>query len=266
MSIRYRVFALSLALTPALAACPSTSSQPVADSGPADAPLDAPPACGTGFIGDPSKPGELEIHALTADAKDVPLNDKGDLSILFPPQGGRVVFVGARARNIDSCAVQLTGSLRDPTSKQVMLDSRTVNLTPGADGWGTTSSAGDLTPTFAVDAGGVRGETEGGVGGEARGGVLDGNSAQLASYSNVPVCPNQWSGMDLFDREYELTVTMQDHAGHMATKTIHVTPRCNEVGRVAECLCLCKFGYKLGESCARDGGTDAAIGNAESHE
>ncbi|MBC7052244.1 hypothetical protein G6O46_24860, partial [Salmonella enterica subsp. enterica serovar Enteritidis] len=103
---------------------------------------------------------------------DVPLNDGDDLAIVFPPQGGRVAFVGVRAINLDGCGVQVTGALRDLGSRQVRVDGRTVNLRKEADGWGTT---GQGTTTNLED------------------------SAAIGDYSNVPLCPNQWAEVDVFD-------------------------------------------------------------------
>ena len=77
---------------------------------------------------------------MRTDGSDVPIADGDDLAILFPPQGGRVAFVGVRALNVDGCAVQVTGALRDLGSRQIRLDGRTVNLTKLADGWGTTGT------------------------------------------------------------------------------------------------------------------------------
>jgi hypothetical protein len=145
--------------------------------------------------------------------------------MLLPPQGGRVIFVGVRATNVDGCGVQLTGALRDVTTRQVRVDARTLNLNPSGDGWGSC--------------------------------VAPGGVAQIANYANVPLCPNQWAEKDLFDVEYELSVSLRDRQGKTVVETIRVVPRCAEPANRAECLCICKGGYMLGESCEGDAGTDA---------
>ncbi len=226
---RFAPFAVATAASLALAACPAPSG------GAPDAGQDADPSCGAPYLGDPSKSIELEIHALLSDGlTDAPLAEGGDLALVFPPQGGRVAFVGARATNLDPCGVQLKGALRDLGNQSPRVDARTVNLNPTGDGWGTTAPA---TPSV---------------------------SAALASYSNVSACPNQWASTDVFDHEFQLEVTLTDRRKRTMTKTIKVTPRCNEAVRVVECKCLCKVNYVLGEACGGlpDGGLDdaAALG------
>ena len=221
-----------LACALALAGCSTPGFSPADDAGVLDAPApDAPLfACPAGFLGDPSLEPTLEIHVLRVDGNDVPLADKDDVPLIFPPQGGRVVFVGARATNLDGCGIQLTGAIRDESTRQVRVDARTVNLNPTGDGWGTTAAE-------SADGGG-------------------GLSAALSSYSNVPLCPNQWASTDVFNHPFELTVTLKDRNKRTATKTIHVTPRCAEVENVDECLCICRLGYVLGQKCVTDAGSN----------
>lgn len=217
-----------LACTIALAGCPGGSDAPPAGDGGVEAAPDAPADCPAGFLGDPNEPMQLELRALRANGTDVPLNDGDDLAIVFPPQGGRVAFVGVRAINLDGCGVQVTGALRDLGSRQVRVDGRTVNLRKEADGWGTT---GQGTTTNLED------------------------SAAIGDYSNVPLCPNQWAEVDVFDKPFEVEVLVKDRRKKTATKTVRVTPRCAEPGaKEVACRCLCKRGYVLGESCGEDAG------------
>jgi hypothetical protein len=213
----------------ALAGCPGGGDvTPASDAGPEAAP-DSPTDCPAGFLGDPNKDIEVELRALKADGTDVPLKDGDDLAIVFPPQGGRVAFVGIRAINLDGCGVQVTGALRDLGSRQVRVDGRTVNLRKEeADGWGTT---GQGTTTNIED------------------------SAAIGDYSNVPLCPNQWADVDVFDKPFEVEVLVKDRRKKSATKIVKVTPRCSEPGaKETACRCLCKHGYMLGETCGEDAG------------
>jgi hypothetical protein len=189
-------------------------------------------SCSTGYLGDPSQPMTLELRALKADGTDVPLNAGDDLAVIFPPQGGRVAFVGVRAKNLDGCAVQITGALRDPATKQIRLDGRTVNLRRDTDGFGTTG----------------------------QGTTTDLESSQaIGDYSNIPLCPNQWASQDVFDHVFELEVKVEDHGRKTGDVKIAVTPRCAEPGpKETACRCLCKSGYVLGETCGEDAGTDGA--------
>lgn len=185
--------------------------------------------CPTGYLGDLAAPMKLELRALRADGTDVPLAAGDDLAVVFPPQGGRVAFVGVRATNLDGCGAQIVGALRDPISKQIRLDGRTVNLRREADGWGATGK-GVSTDLESAD--------------------------DIGNYSNVPLCPNQWADQDVFDNPFELEVQVQDRRGKKASATIAVTPRCAEPGgKLTSCRCLCKKGYVLGESCGEDAGT-----------
>jgi len=230
--VRLAVFSFALLLV----ACPKEEDTPKADAGDAGADVPVVPAdadCAAGYLGDRNAPIEIELRALKADGKDVPIVDGDDLAVVFPPQGGRVGFVGVRARNINACAVQLIGALRDPISKQVRLDGRTVNLRKEPDGWGTTG----------------------------RGAETDlGSSDAIGDYSNMPLCPNQWAEQNLFDNTFELEVQLKDRDGKTASKKINVTPRCAEPGeKETACRCLCKKGYVLGESCGEDAGVDSGL-------
>lgn len=190
--------------------------------------------CATGYLGDPKAPAIIELRALRADGTDVAINDGDDLAVLFPPQGGRVSFVGVRALNVDGCGMQVVGALRDPISKQLRLDGRTVNLRREPDGWGTT---GRGTTTNLED------------------------SAEIGDYSNMPLCPNQWASQDVFDVPFELEVVITDRLKKTVSKKITVTPRCAEPGaKETGCRCLCRKGYILGENCGEDAGAlDGAV-------
>lgn len=215
-----------------LAACSSEGSTPPSDAG-TEAATDAPitSTCPTGVLGDPSRPIQIELRVLGVDGVDKPIVEGGDLPLIFPPQGGRVSFVGVRATNLDGCEIQLTAALRDIATGQIMLDARTQNLERESDGWGTS---GRGTTTNLED------------------------SSALGDYSNIPICPNQWASVDIFDQPFELVVKIQDRFERTATQTIRTTPRCAEPGaREAACKCICKHGYTLGEPCGEvvDAGT-----------
>jgi hypothetical protein len=194
---RFRALALLL-----LAACPAG----------ADAPADRPgPPCTTGFIGDEGAATvvELTVQAMDGDARLV--TDGDGVPLLLPPQGGRIIAAGVRARNLDGCAVLIQGYLRDPATQQVRLDARPVNLRVAADGWGES------------------------------------DAHDLASFANVPVCPNGWSPTAIDGNGYDLTITATDRRGNTASVTRHVVPACPAAA--AECICQCKGGYKLGDGC-----------------
>jgi hypothetical protein len=160
----------------------------------------------------PEGPIVLTPVVRTAAGELAVLADDGELPILMPPGGGRVGYVGVRARRLDPLEAQLKAVLRDPASGAVRFDTRIVNLT--ADG------------------------------GEARS-----DEREIATFSNIPLCPNQWSSADVFDRAYELEVMVTERTGRRASVALRVTPRCAEPEREAACKCMCKHGYDLGEPC-----------------
>jgi hypothetical protein len=207
----------SFAFLATLAAAGCSSPGPA----PSDAGPDAHTGCTTGFAGDPTKDPEIVITVLGTGTTATTVNDGDMVPLIFPPQGGRVIFAGVRARNVEACGATITGAVRDKQTKQVRIDGRTVNLIPTGDGWVETD------PT------------------------------DYSSFSNVPVCPNQWSATNIYGTVYELEITLADRDGRTVTKKLDVTPVCAEPENAAECACICKGGYKLGESCMdADAGAD----------
>jgi hypothetical protein len=218
---RARSTSVALALTSlslGLAGCPL---QPF--DAPADAGTDA-HGCQLQYVGDESADIELEVITLDPAYTARPLAAGGDTSILVPPQGGRVIFAGVRAKNLDPCAVRLSGAVRDPATNQVRIDTRTVNLDVADDGWGQSD------------------ETD------------------ISSFSNIPVCSNTWASTDIFGQTFKLIVSVKDRNGKQAKAEIEMVPRCDEktiieldsgakIDVQKECLCTCKQGYMTGEIC-----------------
>lgn len=170
-------------------------------------------SCSLGFLGDAAMPVEMKVTARGADKISKELTPGGEAAMILPPQGGRVLFVGVRATNIGACGVELTGTLRDKATNQIRVDGRTTNLKPTGDGWGAS-----------VDS-------------------------DISTFSNIPVCPNQWASTDMFGQTFELEVTLVDKEGRTASQKLDVMPSCAEAENQAECLCQCKQGYKLGQTC-----------------
>ncbi len=130
-----------------------------------------------------------------------------------------MIFIGVRAKNLDPCAVKLSGAVRDPMTMETRLDTRTINLEPTDDGWGASD------------------ETD------------------ISTFSNVPVCSNNWASTDVYDQTFKAIVSVTDRSGKKGTATLDVVPRCDEVKMVdgqdiqKDCLCICKLGYVTGQPC-----------------
>ena len=181
--------------------------------------------CRAGFLGSAAASPDFDIQVLLADNTVATIDDGGSVPMMMPPQGGRVIFAGVRATNVDGCGLQLTGALRDLATGRVTFDSRTINLTATGDGWGASATAA------APDA------------------------AAIGSFSNIPVCPNEWSARDLFGHPYGLEVTVVDREKRQLTKKIQVTPECARPDDLGQCQCICMAGYILGQTCG-DAGND----------
>lgn len=182
--------------------------------------------CTLGFLGDPAREPELELISLRADYSSTSIADGSSVALMFPPQGGRVIFAGVRATNVDACEVTLGGSLRDPQNDKICFDERTVNLEPSGDGWGAS-----------VDS-------------------------DISTFSNIPVCPNQWSASNAFESEYDLTVKLRDKGDRVIEKTVRVVPFCAEPENEEQCRCICKQGYVLGETCEPSASTASTASGA----
>jgi hypothetical protein len=221
---RRRDLLLSVALAAALAAA-SPFLGVVGCSDPSDPPPepDGGTSCKLDYLGDPDQPMVIEPIYMAPDESVVPLADGDVLPLVFPPQGGRVIFVGVRATNLLPCGVKLTGAARDLVTGQVRFDARTMNFVAGADG----------------KAGSIAGD--------------------LASFSNVPICPNQWASIDAFDQTFGIEIQVQDRDGKKGEVMLQAKLACAEPANEEGCKCICKEGYTTDQVCnepVADGGVD----------
>ena len=179
------------------------------------------PRCTIGFVGDETQP--VEVQPLLTDGASgtfAVVTPNQHANVEPPPQGGFVMYVGAAAKNLDACAVQLSGELRDPkTNEQVAFDARTTNLQLGPDGWARP------------------------------------DPSNPSNVSNVNACPD-YTSQDIQGRTYELVVTVVDRGGRQGSASVPVVPTCafSDSSEQTTCLCDCSAGYMLG-TCVLDGGT-----------
>jgi hypothetical protein len=222
--LRRRDLLLSAAFAAALAAaspllagvagCSEGSDPPEPDGG---------SGCDLDYLGDPDLPMVIEPVFMAPDESVVPLADGDTLPLVFPPQGGRVVFVGVRATNLLPCGVKLTGAARDLVTGQLRFDARTMNFVPGPDG---------------------------------KGGSIEGD---LSTFSNVPICPNQWASVDAFDQTFGIEIQVQDRDGKKGEVMLQAKLACAEPANEEGCKCICKEGYTTDQVCNEplaDGGAD----------
>ena len=194
--------------------------------------------CKTGFVGDRAQPLQLEIVSIGQDLVVHPVDACGSLDIIKPPQGGKVLFIGVRATNLDGCGIELKATLRDVTSRASLGgEIRTVNLIPIANrpGWVEANSEGDF------------------------------ENVGFSSFANVAVCPNH-NVVDIQRQAHILEVKVTDKGGRTATASAMVIPRCRQHDPVAlaECECTCEAndnGDKCGDLGAWEVG-DAGVFDA----
>lgn len=186
-----------------LAACPQADAGPVPDAGPE-------PDAGTAgcpiqhVVGDASAPIDLQLLSLLG-----PLRDGDSIALSIPPQGGFVIYAGARARNLRACGVVMSAHLIDPQTGLALtnLDGRPSDLLQETSGYW-----GPATADLEFDL------------------------------PNIPACPDAL-GVGIADREASLEVTVTDAAGKTAKASVRVVPRCN--GQPG-CACICGPNYHPG--------------------
>ena len=160
-------------------------------------------------IGDLGAPAELEIVHLDAQNTVVESTAMMAVPLIQPPQGGWIVLLGARARNIDGCRISLTTALIDPCNDEILkIDQRPTKLIVGSDGWGVSS---------------------------------------VTAFSNLEVCPHIASTRDLDDVPYILRVRIEDDEGRKAQTEITLVPTCP--AGMAMCNCQCARDYVVGSQC-----------------
>jgi len=144
------------------------------------------------------------------------IHDDDRVSLEFPPQGGHVLFVGARVRNLDNPVATLRGRLRSAQDDSIFgEEARTVSFFPSPD-----------DPTLKIP--------------------------KLDSYSNVanlPACPS-YSGFDLYDQPFILEVSVtEQNSMRTGSARRRVVPSClqSDPSALAYCQCDCAANYVLGK-------------------
>jgi len=166
------------------------------------------PTC---FVGDLTAQPEIEIVHRTASGT-VAIT-RALVPLLNPPQGGKVLLVGVRAKNLDGCPLQISASLRDPCNDRVLaLERRPVSLEASPDGWAAPA-----------------------------------RPLELDNFSNLPGCPRSDNDRPIADQPYLLRVTVTDKEGRTAEATRMIEPYCGaEPEHAATCACECRSRFDRG--------------------
>jgi hypothetical protein len=154
---------------------------------------------------------------LVTDGKSMmlaPVADGDSIPMEPPPQGGFVMYIGAMARNVDGCGIELAGTLRDPdTMAQLGFDGRNTDLVAGADGWGRSDARDN------------------------------------SNEANVNSCPD-YSNKDRVNGDFILEMKVTDRQKRTATVSHRVKLICDPTlspQGFDECFCTCSANYSLGK-------------------
>jgi hypothetical protein len=166
-----------------------------------------------------SSPLDVTLAMYSAQAMTLTVVNEGDaVDLVYPPQGGFVMFVGAQVRGLDAnvADVALKGRLLDAAGTTALAsDMRTVTMQP---------SASDPT-TYVPD---------------------------LRSYvdvANVTVCPSYFP-FDLFGQPYTLEIAVTELSTMRTGVSRHgVVPSCRQTDAAMQnkCMCECAANYHIGK-------------------
>jgi hypothetical protein len=158
----------------------------------------------------PSPTAPLTVTPAGYDAAAMTLTDLapgGPIDLVFPPQGGFVLFVGGRVRGLDDGNVEMRAQMIDPGSQAVIAENkRVVTLQRDA------ADAGSWIP-------------------------------DLRSFQNVPnvtMCPST-SATDVFDVPLTLQLTVTElSSGRVGMATLSTVPSCRQTDPKQLALCKCE--------------------------
>jgi hypothetical protein len=171
---------------------------------------------GCGGAGTPPPTDPIVVTPTQYDAKammQAELADGAAVDLIYPPQGGFVLFVGAIATNVDPAqsTLQLLGRILDPGGNEIARDTRTVTLTQSGTEW-----VPDLRSYINV--------------------------------SNIAICPSS-STTDRYNQPFTLEVMLTEPTGRSGKGSRAVTLECRQTDpkQLALCQCECAANYSLGK-------------------
>lgn len=179
---------------------------------------DAAPDGGICVVGDLSSAPEIELVYRTAGGTMEPLGDDATLPLLTPPQGGKVIYVGVRVKNVDLCGASLQAAVRDPCTNRVLgIERRPIAWRIAEDG-------------FAEPA----------------------QPQEISDYANVPLCPNAGAAEDVDGPELQLEMRFYPAGAAAIDRVIAITTTCADDELPQLCRCECDADYELGVECPGD--------------
>jgi hypothetical protein len=202
----------------AVAACGGHPSDP-------DARPDAIP-CTT--VGDLSQPVEMQVVHRTSSGVAAPLEDGATIALVNPPQGGKILLIGVRVKNVDLCNATVQVAMKDLVTGRVAgIERRPVAWRIAADG-------------FAEPA----------------------QPNEISDYANVPVCPNANIAQDIDGNPWELEVRFYDKDSNPTEQTLTITPTCAEDFDPTLCMCECAMDFGTACECEVPIGDGGVVGCA----
>jgi hypothetical protein len=159
-------------------------------------------ACGS------SPTDAIEVTPAQYDTTTMQLTDIADgdpIDLSLPPQGGFVIFVGARVKHLDDASAVVRGTLYDAAgTKMLSMDGRAVQMHQQKDG----SWLPDLT--------------------------------SYTNVANIAVCPSTTT-TDLFNQPMTLEVSVtESKSGRMGYARRRVVPSCRQTNAMQKTLCECE--------------------------
>ncbi len=217
----------------------AASCEPVKTDGPDAGFEDAFVPC-EDFFGDEAQEAQVQLVYRTVDGGVAVMDENTEIPLLLPPQGGKVLLIGVRARNLDLCALGISTAIHDECTaldggfgRIVGREGRPLRLVPSDDGWAYPDRPDTLT-----------------------------------NFSNVPACPNSAFSRDIDGEPYLVRARLLDRSSLPQRDYIaeaHIIPVCAEPEHLGECTCQCDADFILGQECAElpDGGAgdDGDIGD-----
>ena len=142
---------------------------------------------------------------------------------VLPPQGGKVILVGARIKNMDMCSLQANGGVFDDCQRPARII--------GREGRGL-----QMVPNDAIGFAEPR------------------DPGTLNNYVNIPLCGNFTSSRDIDGEPYRVEIRFSDRARRSLVLTADITPFCagtpgDPAGVFEQCECECDADYSFDLTC-----------------